>query len=121
MPDWYPLRGARDVARLCPARYDFGAAFWARLSTGCERSRPVGEQRRPDTGEIMEIELNGEKTAVEAGSTVRALIVRLGLNPEQVAVEVNREIIVRALWDERQLQPGDQVEVVHFVGGGGDE
>ena len=69
----------------------------------------------------MEIELNGEKTAVEAGSTVRALIVRLGLNPEQVAVEVNREIIVRARWDERRLQAGDQVEVVHFVGGGGDE
>ena len=68
----------------------------------------------------MDIELNGERTAVEAGSTVRALVERLGLNPAQVAVEVNRQIVSRARWDDCILQPGDQVEVVHFVGGGGD-
>jgi thiamine biosynthesis protein ThiS len=69
----------------------------------------------------MDIELNGEKTAVAEATTVRLLVDRLRLNPAQVAVEVNRRIVARDRWDEHQLQPGDEVEVVHFVGGGGDD
>jgi thiamine biosynthesis protein ThiS len=35
-----------------------------------------------------------------------------------VAVEHNGEIIPRAVWAGTILQPGDRLEVVHFVGGG---
>jgi len=62
--------------------------------------------------------LNGEKTTVAENCTVQALIEQLGLDKVRVAVEVNREIVVRGRWVEQTLKPNDQVEVVHFVGGG---
>jgi len=66
----------------------------------------------------MEILLNGEKTVIPDKSTVQQLIEHLGLQGNRVAVEVNREIVRRVRWSEHVLQAGDQVEVVHFVGGG---
>jgi len=35
-----------------------------------------------------------------------------------VAVELNREIVPRILWSATALKNGDQLEIVHFVGGG---
>lgn len=66
----------------------------------------------------MVILLNGEKMTVAENCTVQALIEQLGLNKVRVAVEVNREIVVRGRWAECSLKSNDQVEVVHFVGGG---
>jgi sulfur carrier protein len=37
---------------------------------------------------------------------------------DRVAVELNREIVPRAQWDDTQLHDGDRLEIVHFVGGG---
>ncbi len=37
---------------------------------------------------------------------------------DRVAVELNREIVPRARWAETPLHDGDQLEIVHFVGGG---
>jgi len=62
--------------------------------------------------------LNGEETTVAENCTVQALIEQLGLNKVRVAVEVNRQIVARGRWTEHVLKPYDQVEVVHFVGGG---
>jgi len=45
-------------------------------------------------------------------------IQQLGMKGDRVAVELNREIVPRAQWDATQLQDGDRLEVVHFVGGG---
>jgi thiamine biosynthesis protein ThiS len=66
----------------------------------------------------MEILLNGQRRAIREASTIRFLIEQLGLNPAQVAVEVNRQLVTRTRWSEHVLKSGDQVEVVHFVGGG---
>ncbi|MFB3905918.1 MAG: sulfur carrier protein ThiS [Acidobacteriota bacterium] len=66
----------------------------------------------------MLITLNGEKTTVAENCTVQSLIEKLGLDKVRVAVEVNREIVPRSRWAEHLLKPDDQVEVVHFVGGG---
>ena len=40
------------------------------------------------------------------------------MKSERVAVELNREIVVRNLWPETHLKPDDKLEIVHFVGGG---
>ena len=37
---------------------------------------------------------------------------------DRVAVELNREIVARARWAETPVREGDQLEIVHFVGGG---
>ena len=66
----------------------------------------------------MRIEVNGEGREVDEGTTVGALVGLLGLAPERLAVELNREVVRRALWGETTLREGDKIEVVHFVGGG---
>ena len=66
----------------------------------------------------MRVEVNGEAREVEEGTTLGALVRLLALAPERLAVELNREVVRRALWDETALGEGDKIEVVHFVGGG---
>ena len=66
----------------------------------------------------MDIQLNGERHAIEAGATVLALLEASGLAGRRVAVEVNGEIVARAAHDSLALQAGDRVEIVHALGGG---
>lgn len=66
----------------------------------------------------MRIEVNGEPRELEEGTTVGGLVRRLDLAPERLAVELNREVVRRPLWDATALSDGDKIEIVHFVGGG---
>jgi sulfur carrier protein len=66
----------------------------------------------------MEVTVNGTRREVPADVTVRGLIEHLGLTDGPVAVEVNRAIVPRARHAEHRVAPGDEIEVVHFVGGG---
>jgi sulfur carrier protein len=66
----------------------------------------------------MEITVNGARLQVPDGLTVRGLVEHLGLTEGPVAVEVNREIVVRARHAEHPVTQGDEIEIVHFVGGG---
>jgi thiamine biosynthesis protein ThiS len=62
--------------------------------------------------------INGEAQTLTAGLTIADLITQLGLNRRRIAVEVNREIVARERYGDRALGEGDQIEIVHFVGGG---
>lgn len=53
-----------------------------------------------------------------AGLTVAGLLEHLDLGGRRVAVEVNREIVRRERYDEHRVATGDEIEIVHFVGGG---
>lgn len=66
----------------------------------------------------MQIHVNGEPREVADQTTVRALIEALGLAAVPVAVERNKDIVPRAQHEATQLREGDELEVVHFVGGG---
>ena len=66
----------------------------------------------------MDVMVNGERRAVPEGTTVAQLLGLLKVAPERVVVEVNLTILKRADHVATALKPGDQVEVVHFVGGG---
>ncbi|MCW5964831.1 MAG: sulfur carrier protein ThiS [Bryobacterales bacterium] len=68
--------------------------------------------------ETIAIQVNGELRDVPTGLTMLGLLHFLGINEKRVAVEWNREIAKPALWAEGKIQPGDEIEVVHFVGGG---
>lgn len=67
------------------------------------------------------ISLNGKPFEMPAGSTVAALVELLGIRPEHVAVEVNRQLVSRKIHTETVLLEGDAVEVVTLVGGGSPE
>ncbi len=66
----------------------------------------------------MHVTINGEPRALAPELTVASLINELGLNQHRIAVEINREIIGREQYAARTLADGDDVEIVHFVGGG---
>lgn len=66
----------------------------------------------------IEITLNGEPRRVPQGSSLADLIGSLALQPEQVAVERNDELVRRREHGATRLEPGDRVEVVTLVGGG---
>ena len=66
----------------------------------------------------MHLFLNGEERNFAGVGTLGELIDHLGMKGDRVAVELNREIVPRAQWSEAQLHEGDQLEIVHFVGGG---
>jgi thiamine biosynthesis protein ThiS len=68
--------------------------------------------------QMIEVTVNGESLSVPKGTTVLALLERLNVRPQQVAVEVNTELVKKAQHSEHQLRIGDQVEIVTFVGGG---
>lgn len=65
----------------------------------------------------MKLTINGEAKD-SAATTLAALIESLGMKPDRVAIELNREIVPRGQWAETKLADGDRLEIVHFVGGG---
>jgi len=66
----------------------------------------------------MQIQLNGEPYELPAGETVADLLARLELTGRRLAVELNRDIVPRSAHASTALSEGDQVEVVHAIGGG---
>ncbi len=66
----------------------------------------------------MKLTINGEDREFASVSTISALLAELGMKPDRVAVELNRELISRDRWDATPLTEGDKLEIVHFVGGG---
>lgn len=67
---------------------------------------------------MLSITLNGEPRSVADGLTIAGLVADIGLNPAKVAVERNRTIVPRSTLADVLLADGDELEIVHFVGGG---
>jgi thiazole synthase len=65
----------------------------------------------------MNLTINGENQ-VSSAETLGALVEVLGMKPDRVAIELNREIVPRDQWPQTPLHDGDRLEIVHFVGGG---
>lgn len=68
----------------------------------------------------MRITVNGKQQIAEEGTTVRELMNRMRIDSRKVAVELNLEIVAKSAYDRTQLEDDDQVEIVHFIGGGDD-
>jgi thiamine biosynthesis protein ThiS len=66
----------------------------------------------------MNLIINGEDRQFDSELTIAALLERLGMKPDRVAVELNRELVPRERWMGTRLANDDKLEIVHFVGGG---
>lgn len=66
----------------------------------------------------MKLIINGEEREFGAVTALSDLIGQLGMKPDRVAVELNRDLISRDRWTTTPLSDGDRLEIVHFVGGG---
>ena len=68
---------------------------------------------------MAKIEVNGEVQDVNLPLNVTELIQQLQVeNPEMVSVQVNEEIAEREDWEKIQIQEGDKVDFLYFMGGG---
>jgi thiazole synthase len=83
--------------------------------------RPFGPAAAGRPEVRMRLFVNGDEREIPDNSTVAGLLEHLGVPRERVAVEVNGEVVRKALHGEHRLAPGDRVEVVAFVGGGAED
>lgn len=65
-----------------------------------------------------QITINGERRALLPGTTLLSLVRELELAPERLAIELNRAIIKREMWETTPVDGGAEIEIVQFVGGG---
>lgn len=66
----------------------------------------------------MQIQLNGESHAIDREQSVAELVESLGLGGRRIAVELNEDIVPRSQHADTLLSDGDNVEIVHAIGGG---
>jgi len=66
----------------------------------------------------VKLQINGESKDFVSPLSLTTLVEQLGMKPDRVAIELNREIVPRSHWNATNLSEGDRLEIVHFVGGG---
>ena len=66
----------------------------------------------------MNLTINGETKKFEGSLSVEQLLGQIGLDGTKVAVERNREIVPKSGYANTPLADGDNLEIVHFIGGG---
>jgi thiamine biosynthesis protein ThiS len=52
------------------------------------------------------------------GLTLAGLLAHLELPERKIAVERNREVVPKSEYAETQLANHDELEIIHFIGGG---
>jgi sulfur carrier protein len=65
-----------------------------------------------------QVTVNGEKRNFPISASLLDVVAALNLEPERVAVELNRAIVKRDLWTSTIVDEGAEIEIVQFVGGG---
>ncbi|MCM3411931.1 sulfur carrier protein ThiS [Metabacillus litoralis] len=67
----------------------------------------------------MSIKLNGEQVELnQEVKTIQHLLAFYKLEDRLVIVEHNREIVLKDQYENTIISNGDEIELVHFVGGG---
>jgi len=64
------------------------------------------------------VTVNGERRSLAPGTTLFDVVRSLELEPERLAIELNRAIVKRDLWKTTTIDSGAEIEIVQFVGGG---
>ena len=65
-----------------------------------------------------QVTLNGEVRSFPTGATLLDLVRALELEPDRLAIELNRTIVKREKWETTTVDAGAEIEVVQFVSGG---
>lgn len=66
----------------------------------------------------MRLTINGQDQKFASTMTVETLLVKMGVDPKKVAVERNLEIVAKGDYNLINLENGDRIEIVQFIGGG---
>jgi len=66
----------------------------------------------------MQVTINGESQTLSDGLTILGLLEQSELAGKRVAVELNENIIPKSRHGDTPLSDGDQIEIIHAIGGG---
>lgn len=66
----------------------------------------------------MKVYVNGLPHHIPDNATIVTLLEQLALTGKRIAVELNQQIVTRSEHTNTSLQEGDQLEIVHAIGGG---
>ena len=66
----------------------------------------------------IKINLNGKTFFLPKGTSLFKVIKKTKLQPNKIAIELNRKIINKNKMNKIFLKNKDKVEIVHFIGGG---
>lgn len=88
------------------------------MSDAPQTSADAEATTAPTPGEPIEVQVNGEPMALPTALDVAGLLKHLQIDPARIAVERNRVVVRRRDHATVTLEPGDEIEIVTFVGGG---
>ncbi|MBD1164632.1 sulfur carrier protein ThiS [Pelagibacterales bacterium SAG-MED13] len=66
----------------------------------------------------IKIEINGKSNTIDEKTKLSDVILDLKVPLKKVAIELNREIVDKKKLNKIVLKKNDQIEIVHFIGGG---
>ena len=66
----------------------------------------------------IKIKTNGKYMTIKNDFTVKNLLNKLNLSPNMVAIELNKKILKKNKISKQILKDKDNIEIVHFIGGG---
>ena len=66
----------------------------------------------------IKIKINGRLVRIKPNSSVNELILKLKVPLSKVAIELNKKILDKKKLKKIQLKSNDNIEIVHFIGGG---
>ena len=66
----------------------------------------------------IKINLNGKTLSLNKGTSVYKVVKNIKLQPNKIAIELNRKIINKKNMNKIFLKNKDKIEIVHFIGGG---
>ena len=67
---------------------------------------------------MAKIQLNGKKVVIKSNFSIFDLLKKYKLINKKIAIEHNGIIVPKTNYKKRYLKTNDQVEIVHFIGGG---
>ena len=68
----------------------------------------------------MTIKVNGEAKEVSPGLTLHQLLLDIEIDPTRpgIAVAINQEVVLRTQWEETEIQPDSEIEIIRAAQGG---
>ena len=67
---------------------------------------------------MAKIQLNGKKVIIKSSYSILDLLKKYKLANKKIAIEHNGVIVPKTSFKKKYLKNNDQVEIVHFIGGG---
>ena len=66
----------------------------------------------------IKIKVNGKKVVFDKNESIEMLIKKLKIPLNKVAIELNKKILDKKKLSKIKLNDNDNIEIVHFIGGG---